>query len=70
MKQQYRMRIISEQQLQDELNSAMSTIDDISAAAIGLSTGGQQAYTQFILLRDEFRDRTLQIKNNYQDLYL
>jgi len=51
MKQPYRMRIVTEEKLQEDFDVAMSNIDDLSAAALNLSNGGPQAYTNFIQLR-------------------
>jgi ACT domain-containing protein len=62
----YRMRIVSEEKLQEDLDIAMSNIDDLSAAALNLTSGGSQAYSQFIQLRDTFRNYTLKMRDDYK----
>ena len=66
MKQPYRMRIVTEAKLQEDFDVAMSNIDDLSAAALNLSNGGPQAYTNFIQLRDSFIDSNKRIKDAYK----
>ena len=68
MKQPYRMRIVTEEKLQEDFDVAMSNIDDLSAAALNLSNGGPQAYTNFIQLRDNFRNNYLKIKDAYKQV--
>lgn len=62
----YKMRIVTEEKLQEDIDIAMSNIDDLSAAALNLTNGGSQAYSQFIQLRDNFRDYTLKMKDDYK----
>ena len=60
------MRIVTEEKLQEDIDIAMSNIDDLSAAALNLTNGGSQAYSQFIQLRDTFRDYTQKMKDDYK----
>jgi hypothetical protein len=66
MKSQYRVRIVTEEKLQEDFNIAMSNIDDLSAAALNLTNGGPQAYSQFIELRDSFRSSQSKWMNGYK----
>ena len=66
MKSQYRVRIVTEEKLQEDLNVAMSNIDDLSAAALNLPNGGPQAYSQFIELRDNFRSSQSKLMDGYK----
>ena len=68
MKQPYRMRIVTEEKLQEDFDVAMSNIDDLSAAALSLNNGGPQAYTNFIQLRDSFRNNYLKMKDAYKQV--
>ena len=68
MKQPYRMRIVTEEKLQEDFDVAMSNIDDLSAAALSLNNGGSQAYTNFIQLRDNFRNNYLKMKDAYKQV--
>lgn len=62
----YKARIITEEKLQEDFNIAMSNIDDLSAAALNLPNGGPQAYSNFMQIRDNFRDYYLKMKNDYK----
>lgn len=66
MKSQYRVRIVTEEKLQEDFNIAMSNIDDLSAAALNLPTGGPQAYSQFIELRGNFRNYQSKLMAGYK----
>ena len=66
MKSQYRVRIVTEEKLQEDLKVAMSNIDDLSAAALNLPNGGPQAYSQFIELRDNFRSSQSKLIAGYK----
>ena len=66
MKSQYRVRIVTEEKLQEDFNIAMSNIDDLSAAALNLPNGGPQAYSQFIELRDSFRNYQSKLMDGYK----
>ena len=60
------MRIVTEEKLQEDIDIAMSNIDDLSAAALNLTNGGSQAYSQFMQLRDSFRGHYLKMKDDYK----
>ena len=62
----YKARIITEEKLQEDFSIAMSNIDDLSAAALNLPNGGPQAYSNFMQIRDNFRDYYLKMKNDYK----
>jgi hypothetical protein len=44
----------------------MSNIDDLSAAALSLPNGGPQAYSNFMQIRDNFRNYTLKMRDDYK----
>jgi hypothetical protein len=61
----YRIRIVDEAHLLSDTETLNNYIDDLSAAAMSIHSGGQHAYAQFIQLRQEFKDLILNLKNQY-----
>ena len=62
----YKIRIVTDAKLQEDIDIIMSNIDDLSAAALNLSNGGPMAYSQFIQLRDNFRGHYQKIRDDYK----
>ena len=65
MHRKYKMRIVTEQQLQDDIIKVNTTIDDLCAAAINLHNSGPQGYQSFMELRDGFRTFTTKVLSEY-----
>lgn len=62
----YKARIITEEKLQEDFSIAMSNIEDLSAAALNLPNGGPQAYSNFMQIRDSFRNYTIKMMDDYK----
>ena len=68
MHTKYKMRIVTEQQLQDDIIKTNATIDDLCAAAINLHNSGPQGYQSFMELRDGFKYHTTKILSEYNSV--
>ena len=51
---------------QQDAEQILTLIDDMGAAAVGLATGGQQGYTQFIEARERFRSSFVEMTKHYR----
>jgi hypothetical protein len=51
---------------QQHAQEILTLIDDMGAAAVGLATGGQQGYIQFIEARERFRTSFLEMTKHYR----
>ena len=51
---------------QEDYNKMLQLVDDLGAAALGLTTNGAQGYQQFVETRDSFKQTFKDISKNYR----
>lgn len=51
---------------QQDYEQMMQAVDDLGAAALGLTTNGAQGYLQFIQARDNFKQMFLDTSKHYR----
>ena len=51
---------------QEDHDMIMTAVDDLGAASLALATSGAQGYSQFIIARDNFRNKLVEISKNYR----
>ena len=66
--QNYKIRITTQEQLNLDVETVCRAMDDLSAAAIGLTSGNQQSFVQFMQVRDDFKDFAKGFLNQYESI--
>ena len=62
------LRIVNIKQFEADTQKASILIDELSAAALALINGGPMAYTQFIQIRDDFKNHVKDVAKDYRTI--
>lgn len=60
-----RMRLVTQQTLNEDIQNTLDNIDNLSALALSLPSSGPQGFQQFIELRDSFRNKITKLQDAY-----
>lgn len=60
------LRIVDIRRFNEDNEKSNRLVDDLSAAALGMLNGGAMGYSQFIHIRDEFKQHIDHVANSYR----
>ena len=60
------LRIVDLQRFNEDTERSSRLVDELSAAALGMMNGGAIGYSQFIQVRDEFKEHIDHVAKSYK----
>lgn len=60
------LRIVDIKRFNEDTSKSIRLVDELSAAAMSLTTGGAMAYSNFMQIRDEFKDHINEVSKTYR----